>query len=138
MTTPVTDKANFVDLWWDRVRAGERLVQKCHDCGVLQLHPRRRCNSCASASLSLQQVSGNATLYTFSEILRNAPSDFQDQLPYILAVVSLTEGPRMLTRVIKAEASELRCDMRLRWVLADVGGKALPCFEPAESAASSG
>src|SRR5690606_14225198 len=106
MTMATIDKPNFTENWWKHVRAGERVVQKCGACGKLQLHPRRRCNTCASADLDLVPVSGEATLYSFSEIVRNAPSDFQAQLPYILAIVSLAEGPRMLTRIVNAKAGD--------------------------------
>lgn len=125
-----TDSNNFAEQWWIRVRAGDKVIQRCRDCGNLQLHPRRRCNVCASAALELAEVSGMGTIYTFTEILRNAPSDFQDQLPYTLAIVRLAEGPHMLTRIINAAGDELQCDMPVEWILASIGGNSIPCFQP--------
>ncbi|MCK0277691.1 Zn-ribbon domain-containing OB-fold protein, partial [Salmonella sp. 17E624] len=80
--------------------------------------------------LGVAPVSGNGKLYTFTTVLRNAPSDFQDQLPYTLGVVLLAEGPRLLTRLVNCMPEHLRCDMPVRWTLATINGRELPCFEP--------
>jgi len=121
----------FVDAWWSRVRAGDKVVQHCESCNALQLYPRRRCVKCGSAQLGLRDVSGNAKVYTFTVVLHNAPSDFQAQLPYVLGVVELEEGPRMLTRLVNCDADSVKCDMPVRWTLGEIGGKQLPCFAPA-------
>lgn len=124
-----TKTGNFAADWWARVSAGERIVQKCNSCGSLQLHPRRRCNSCASDQLDFEAVSGDAKIYSFTEITHAAPSDFVAQMPYVLAIVRLIEGPQILSRIVNSEASELRCDMSVKWTLAPVGDRMLPCFE---------
>lgn len=121
----------FAKTWWERVNGGEKIVQKCDDCGALQLHPRRRCNICSSATLSFETVSGHATIYSFTEISYAAPSDFVAQMPYILAVIRLMEGPQMLSRIVNGKAQDLRCDMPVKWTLSEVGSRQLPCFEPA-------
>jgi len=131
MTHPDSIPPHFAAAWRERAAAGEAVVQKCTTCNEIQMHPRRRCTACGSDKLGVEGVSGEATLYTFSVILRNAPSDFQDQLPYTLGIVQLREGPRMLTRIVDCEPERLRCDMPMRWILADVGGRSMPCFRPA-------
>ena len=125
------NETTFIDEWWTRIRAGEKLVQRCETCDYRQLHPRRRCNQCGGAKLTLQPVSGNAMLYTFTTIHHNAPSDFIDQVPYTLAVVRLQEGPQMLSRLVNCALDRVACDMPLRWRLETLGGQLLPCFEPA-------
>ncbi|MDP3138625.1 MAG: OB-fold domain-containing protein [Burkholderiaceae bacterium] len=126
--------AGFADAWWARVRAGESVVQHCEGCGALQMYPRRRCVKCGSAKLGVAPVSGKGRLYTFSTIFHNAPSEFQDQLPYTLGVVVLDEGPQLLSRLVNCEPKDLVCDMPMRWKLARVGSRDLPCFEPVLSA----
>ncbi|MGE0797674.1 MAG: Zn-ribbon domain-containing OB-fold protein [Lautropia sp.] len=121
----------FVDEWWARIRAGEKLVQRCRRCGELQLHPRRRCNTCSGAELTFEAVSGDASLYTFTTIFHNPPSRFIGQTPYTLGIVRLREGPRMLARLVGADPATFGCDMRLRWTLAKIGDEVMPCFEPA-------
>ena len=124
------NETSFVNEWWARVRAGEKLVQRCRACGDLQLHPRRRCNSCGGADLEFVPVSGKAKLYTFTTIYHNAPSEFVSHMPYTLAVVELEEGPRMLSRVVNCDPAAVSCDMLLTWTLAKVGERSMPCFEP--------
>ena len=133
----MTQKENpteFISEWWGRIRNGEKLVQTCHQCGHDQLHPRRRCNSCSASDLGFKAVTGDATVYTFTTIYHNAPSEFVSDMPYTLAVVRLSEGPQMLTRLVNCDPAEIRCDMPVQWTLTERAGKLLPCFEPANKA----
>ncbi len=123
-------KPGFADAWWKRVNAGESVVQKCESCASLQMYPRRRCIQCGSDKLGVAPVSGKGKLYTFTTVLRNAPSEFQQQLPYTLGVVLLDEGPRLLTRIIDCPQDKLVCDMAVQWKLAKIGERMLPCFGP--------
>ena len=81
--------------------------------------------------MGVAPVLGAGTLYTFCTVYRNAPGGLNDQLPYTLAIVVLDEGPRMLTRLVNCAPEGLQCDMRVRWTLARIGDRDLPCFEPA-------
>jgi len=130
MNTPANE-TSFIDEWWSRIRAGERLIQRCESCGNGQLHPRRRCNQCGAPKLHFESVGGEGTLYTFTTIYHNAPSDFIEEVPYTLAIVRLKEGPQMLSRLVNHHIEDLTCDMPVKWKLEELGGKLLPCFEPA-------
>ena len=57
---------------------------------------------------------------------------FASRLPYTVAVVELDEGPRMISNVTGLDASKpLRIEQRLRLVVQDEGGTAVPRFTPA-------
>jgi uncharacterized OB-fold protein len=57
---------------------------------------------------------------------------FYDELPYLLAVVELEEGPRLLTRLVQADGAALRAGLPLRVVFEEAGeGIVLPKFTPA-------
>jgi uncharacterized OB-fold protein len=126
-----SDSADYASAWWAGIRDGRLTIQGCQSCGSTQLYPRRRCVTCASDDLKFLPISGYGTLYTFSTIYQNPPSDFVDQLPYTLGIVVLDEGPRLLTRVIGSEPESLRCEMRMRCVVTRIGQNELPTFEPA-------
>ncbi|CAN5420111.1 hypothetical protein BH09ACT8_BH09ACT8_34150 [soil metagenome] len=44
-------------------------------------------------------ASGSGTLYTYSTVYMNDLSPFRDRLPYVAAIVELTEGPRVMTTI---------------------------------------
>ena len=55
-----------------------------------------------------------------------------EEIPYVLAVVELDEGPRMNTTLINIEQDQIQCGMRVKVTFDDVTDEiTLPKFEPA-------
>jgi hypothetical protein len=78
-------------------------------------------------------MSGRARLYSYVICHRPAPG-FEDEVPYILALVDLEEGPRMMTNIVgvPADPSALELDMELTVTFEKRrGGVLLPQFRPA-------
>ncbi|MCW2993101.1 MAG: hypothetical protein JWQ18_596 [Conexibacter sp.] len=117
--------------FWEAAERGVLAIQHCETCGEDQLYPRRRCVTCGAADLTYRPVSGLGSLYSFSTVLANAPSDFIDEMPYTLAIVELDEGPRLLTRIDSDDPAALRCDMPVQCVFRERDGATLPYFVPA-------
>jgi uncharacterized protein len=121
---------NYATTWWNALADGQLTAQHCLSCDTLQLYPRRRCVTCASDQLDYVPISGKGTVYSYSTVHRNPPSEFVDQVPYTLAIVITDEGPRMLTRLVNCDPESIRCDARVQCVITDIGGKQLVAFEP--------
>ncbi len=119
--------------YWEAAERGELALQRCQDCGAVQLYPRRRCVSCGAGRLDYVPASGDGTVYTFSTIYRNPPSDFIEELPYTLAIVILDEGPRLLTRIVGCDPEAVRCDLRVRAEIMRRDGRPLPVFRPIDA-----
>ena len=70
-------------------------------------------------------------MYTFVVYHVAFDPAFEDDLPYVTAVVELSEGPRILTNIIDCKPDGVTCDMpvELAWddVTEDVS---LPKFRP--------
>jgi uncharacterized OB-fold protein len=54
-------------------------------------------------------------------------------VPYVVAVVTLAEGPRMLTNIVDVVPEDVKIDMPLQVTFAEVEGATaqLPLFRPA-------
>ncbi|MGP3922585.1 Zn-ribbon domain-containing OB-fold protein [Streptomyces sp. 8N616] len=109
---PETDA--FSQPYWDAAAEGRLLIRRCGDCGAAHHYPREFCPRCWSESVSWEEASGRATLYTWSVVHRNDLPPFGDRVPYVAAVVDLAEGPRMMTEVVDCAESDLRIGMELR------------------------
>jgi uncharacterized OB-fold protein len=81
--------------------------------------------------------SGRATLYSWSVVHRAAdPEAFGDEIPYVVAVVRLEEGPHMLTNVIGCSPDELLAEMPLQVAFEPVSDQIhLYKFRPASAGA---
>jgi uncharacterized protein len=63
--------------------------------------------------------------------VHRAPNEsFAAEVPYVVALVRLDEGPRMMTNIVGCAPGEVQIDMRVRAVFTDYGTFVLPQFEP--------
>ncbi|MHB8438153.1 MAG: Zn-ribbon domain-containing OB-fold protein [Acidimicrobiales bacterium] len=109
---PIPD--DYTRTWWDAAAEGRLLVVRCHSCHQAHYYPRPFCPRCGGPDVSWEQVSGRATLYTWSVVHQNDLPPFRDRVPYVAAIVDLDEGPRMMTIVVGAGPDELQAGMTLQ------------------------
>jgi uncharacterized protein len=124
----MTDVSGHLAEFWGSTERDVLLGQRCGQCGALQYYPRLRCTTCGSAEWEYEQLSGRGTIYSWTEVLRNAPSGAKADVPYILAIVRLEEGPQLLTRIVDADPQAVECDGSVDVVFRKLGDHKLPCF----------
>jgi uncharacterized OB-fold protein len=124
---PTPETAPF----WDGCREGRLLLPWCRDCGRPHFYPRAICPHCLSSRLDWRPASGRGRLHTFV-INHRAAKGYS--APYVIAVVDLEEGPRMLSNVVTeaAPTPEALCiDMALEVVFERLTDEiTLPRFRP--------
>ena len=103
----------FTRVYWEAAAAGRLLLRRCAGCGRAHHYPREFCPYCWSEDVGWESASGRATLYAWSEVHVNDLPPFRDRLPYVVAVVELEEGPRMMTTVVDCPVEQLRIGMAL-------------------------
>lgn len=125
---PITDSRTAE--FWEAAADGRLLVQECRDCKALQFYPRGHCVRCFGSNVGWREVSGRATLHTYSVVHRTPNEEFAPDTPYVLAIVDLEEGVRMTSRVVDVTTDRLRCDMPLRVVFRKLedGAPVMPFF----------
>ena len=122
---------------WDGAKRHELWIQQCQACHQHYFYPRPYCPHCLSDNTRWVRASGRGTLHTFSINHRPAPG-FEGMAPYIIAVVELAEGPRMMTNLvgIDPDPAKLTKDMSVEVVFQDLTDEiTLPLFRPATSEA---
>lgn len=93
--------------YWQAAREGRLALQKCRDCGALRFFPRYLCTACGSERTDWVDASGRGTIHSFTIVHRAAFPEFQARTPYVVALVDLEEGPRMMTNILGADALEV-------------------------------
>lgn len=117
--------------FWDGLAEGRVCLQQCTACDGWVFYPRNRCSHCLADALAWREVSGAATLYTWTVCHRAPSPHFAAWTPFVLAVVELAEGVRMTTVLEDAEPEALRAGLPLRPVFHDAGGVAQLRYAPA-------
>ncbi|MGH9019157.1 MAG: Zn-ribbon domain-containing OB-fold protein, partial [Acidimicrobiales bacterium] len=96
--------------YWLALHDGRLLIQRCPSCGQAQLYPRDRCLSCRGA-VAWEEASGRGTVYSFTVIRQNYSRPFRDQIPYVVALVTLDEGPRLMTNLVDCDPGAVTIGM---------------------------
>ena len=89
--------------------------EKCPNCGHAIFPPRDVCPECAAEAKTLFQFSGKGEVYSFTTV-QDAPAGFEEQAPYVLAIVKLDEGPMVTAQLTDLDGSPLEIGQRVEMV----------------------
>jgi len=124
--TPDAESAQF----WMGTLDRKLLVQECSTCGHHQLYGRSLCTSCHAATLRWIEASGRGTIYSRTIIRQNPTRPFKHLIPFVVALIDLDEGPRVMSNVVGTPADEVQIGDRVRVTFQPVSDDAaLPLFE---------
>lgn len=104
--------------YWSAAREGRLLVQECAACGNRQWYPRALCTRCA-AEPGWLTCSGLGVVHTFTVIRQMGMPGFRDELPYVVAMIELDEGPRLLGNVVDVAVEDVHIGMPVEVVFVD-------------------
>jgi uncharacterized OB-fold protein len=88
--------------YWEGVAKGELRIQRCAACGRHVFYPRAICPHCHSDRLEWVTATGDGTIYSFT-IVHQAFGPFAGAVPFVVGLVELAEGARMLSRIVGAD-----------------------------------
>ena len=97
--------------YWEGCKRDELMIQRCTACGQHQFYPRIYCSKCFSENVEWVMASGRAKVLTFTVVRRPATPAFKDDLPYIVALVTLEEGPVMMTNIVRCAPEKAEIGM---------------------------
>jgi len=85
--------------FWDGLKRHELRIQRCNTCQRGYFYPRPFCPrpGCHSRDVEWINASGEGTLHSYVIAHRGHPA-FEP--PYVIAVVELAEGGRMMTNLV--------------------------------------
>lgn len=102
--------------YWRTQRSRYALVGvECSQCGSKLFPPRRTCVDCGSTELVEYRFSGRGEVYSFSTV-RQAPNGFSGQVPYVVALVRLEEGPLVASQLASVDPERVEIGMPLEMV----------------------
>ncbi len=127
-TPPLPNPDVLTQPFWEACRERRLQVSACEECNHLFLPPGPCCPRCWSTRQTPRVVSGEGRVYSFALYRRTYHPAIPE--PYVVALIELDEGPRLISNVVGCAPEEVRVDMRVRVRFEDVDGFTLPRFEP--------
>jgi uncharacterized protein len=117
--------------FFEAAARGELLYQRCPKCGHVQFYPRAVCTAC-SGDPEWARAAGRGAVHTYTVVRQNGVPPFKDELPYVVAMVELPEGVRMMGNVTGCAPDEVGVGLALEaYAVEFEPGLAVPFWRPA-------
>jgi len=102
-----------VPRYWRESKYRYRLIgQMCSQCGSVGFPRSGVCSACGS--LDLEEVKLAETGHVLSwTVIRNPPADYKEYAPYVVALVELDGGGRVLSQLVDVEPIKVETGMRV-------------------------
>ena len=115
--------------FWEGCKAGELRMQHCSSCDRFQFYPRIVCSDCGGKELEWLPVSGLGVIASFTVVRRGISLAYD--APYVVVLIDLAEGVRMMSSLVGAEAESVSVGAAVQVEFEDWGqGYRLPVFRP--------
>jgi len=98
-----------IAITWRRIPERYRLAgTQCMTCKTKYFPPRKLCSICRrKGKIESYTFSGKGSVYAFSEV-HSAPAGLELEIPYVLAMVQLEEGPKLTTQLVDCHEKDLK------------------------------
>ncbi len=98
------------------------MLQICGQCGQTQHPPEDVCFACQFTEFNFAEHQGTGTIYSFTEIVYPIHPTLKAAVPYLVALVSLTDAPdvRILGNLIDISPDEVRIGLSVEAVWSEV------------------
>lgn len=95
--------------FWSGAARGELLIQRCIACKTLRHPPRTMCGECGSLEWDAVRASGRGEV--FSYVVMHHPPVPGFEMPFVVALVALEEGTRIVTSIVGMEPADVHIGM---------------------------
>jgi uncharacterized OB-fold protein len=128
---PVPSPNDANRAFWSGCAQGKLRLRRCTRCGTRHAPTRIAC-VCGSVALDWVDASGRGLVFSFNIVHRAPNPAFRADIPYVIAIVALEEGPRLMSNLVGCAPAALRVGLPVKAVFETLAqGVGLPKFEPA-------
>jgi len=123
-TSPVTEP------FWQSARRGVLVAAQCANCGTFRMPPTPFCPECQSTAIDWPELSGRATVFSYS-VVHGYPG--LPEITLVPVVLDLPDAPgaRLVSNVVGVDPAEVRIGMELAVFFSPIAdGWKIPLFRP--------
>jgi len=106
--------------FWNGLKKHKLMIQKCHQCERFRFPPRVVCPYCLSLDSEWVEATGKGKVYSFTVVHHAYIPAYKDDLPYVVAIIELEEGVRLVTNIVGCKPDEVKIGMGVELAFEDV------------------
>ncbi|HEU5160564.1 MAG TPA: OB-fold domain-containing protein [Streptosporangiaceae bacterium] len=106
---PRPAEGHDTSFFWAGARAGELRIQRCGACGALRHPPGPMCPRCHAVAREHVAASGRGTVYSY--VVHHHPPVPGREAPFVVGLIELEEGVRMVGNVIGCAPADVHIGM---------------------------
>lgn len=116
--------------YWKYCKQHELRMQKCTECNHIRFPAGILCPACHCMNAEWVKLSGQGTIFSYVVFRKAYHPAYQDEIPYVVAIIQLDEGPRMESNIIDVDVNEIKIGMPVKLFFEDVTDEiSLPKFK---------
>ncbi len=108
---PLPSLTTLTKPFWDYCSRHELRMQFCNSCNEWIWYPKAWCPSCGKRKgIEWKPVTGKGKVYSYTvirQVIDNSPS-FNKDIPFVVALIELEEGPRIYSDVTEVKPEEVK------------------------------
>jgi uncharacterized OB-fold protein len=97
--------------YWEATRDRRLVLPWCLGCGRAHWFPREACPHCLGGEIEWRDASGRGVVHAASVMPKPAMPMLADRVPYVVALVDLDEGVRLMTNIVEVAAEQVAVGM---------------------------
>jgi uncharacterized OB-fold protein len=102
--------------YWRQIPQRYNLIgNQCGSCNKVFFPPRESCPYCRRKSIENMRsykLSGKGEVITYT-IIHVGPENFEEQVPYPVAIIKMDEGPQVTGQIVDCDLNEVKIGMRV-------------------------
>jgi len=108
--------------FWEAARENRLIIKRCDACAKVFFPPSYLCPCCWSDKTSWIDSAGKGTVYSYTIMERAPAPEFAARVPYVVALIDLAEGPRIMANIVGLRALETAVGEQVAVCFEDRGG----------------
>jgi hypothetical protein len=121
--------------FWSAAADKRLSMPRCRACQAFTFPPRPTCSECGNDAFDWVGLSGRGTVYSFTVIRQvvggPAVRAFEADIPYVVALIDLDEGPRITSNVVGCPVDAVAIGMPVEAMFEQASPEIwLPKFRP--------
>ena len=128
VSRPLPQPDDVTRPFWEACTRRTLCFQQCPACGHRWLPASAVCPRCWAAHTEWIPARGGGTVFSFAVYHRAYHPAFTPLLPYVVGVIELAEGPRLVSNIVGAAPQDIRVGMPVLLEFLAIEEVALPVF----------